>query len=174
VRVADAFSLARMLLTLPVAAAIVADRLGVAAGLALAALLTDFFDGYFARRTRTSTTLGRILDPVADKVLAAGTLGALLVTRRVPGDLVAVVVARDVILLSLGWVRMRLGAPVASANIFGKVAFTTLGVYVAGILLGVEWPGWAPAFVGLVYLAAGVSYATRLPAPFGRAVEGPR
>jgi CDP-diacylglycerol--glycerol-3-phosphate 3-phosphatidyltransferase len=174
VRVADAFSVARIVLTGPIALAILADRLGIAAALALVALLTDFFDGYFARRSRMSTTLGRVLDPLADKVLAAGTLGALLVTRRVPGELVAAVVGRDVILLAFGWVRMRLGAPVAAANLFGKVAFTTLGVYVAGILLGVEWPGWAPGFVGVVYVVAGASYATRLPAPFGRTAEGRR
>jgi len=174
VRVADAFSLARLLLTAPLAMAILAGPMWLAAAIAVVALATDFFDGYFARRSRSSSELGRILDPLADKVLAAGALGALLVAGRVPAELVVTVVLRDVVLLAFGWVRLRGGAPAPSANTAGKVAFTTLGVYLAGAVAGVRWPAWAPALVGTTYVIAGLTYVTRLPSPFRHPVEGKR
>jgi CDP-diacylglycerol--glycerol-3-phosphate 3-phosphatidyltransferase len=174
VRIADALSIARIVLTLPLAFAILAGRSTLAGAIAVVALSTDFFDGYFARRSHSSSSLGRVLDPLADKVLAAGALGALLAAGRVPAELVVVVIVRDVVLLAFGWVRIRGGAPAPAANTLGKVAFTTLGVFLAGAVAGVRWPAWAPGLVGGLYVVAGLSYATRLPAPFRRAVEGKR
>jgi CDP-diacylglycerol--glycerol-3-phosphate 3-phosphatidyltransferase len=174
VRLADLFSLARIALTPPLALAILAGHAAAAGVILVAALATDFLDGHFARRTGSSTELGRVLDPVADKVLAAGALGALLAAGRVPAELVIVIVLRDAALLAFGWLRTRAGLPVPTANAFGKVAFTALGVWLAGLVLGWSWPAWAPGFVAALYVAAGLSYAARLPLPFRGAAEGKR
>jgi CDP-diacylglycerol--glycerol-3-phosphate 3-phosphatidyltransferase len=174
VRIADILSASRIALTLPVALAIRAGSVPSAAALLVAALATDFLDGWFARRARTDSLLGRVLDPLADKVLAAGTLGALLAAGRAPAELVVVVILRDLTLLSFAWLRWRAAADVPPANRWGKVAFALLGVWIAGSVLGVAWPGWAAAAVGAIYVAAGLSYAARLPAPVGRAAEGKR
>ena len=172
-RIADVLSLSRIALTVPLAVAILGHQ-SLAAGVILGvALATDFFDGWFARRSG-STDRGRILDPLADKVLAAGALGALFLAGRAPAELVYVVVLRDAVLLAFGWLRMRAGLPVPTANAFGKVAFTTLGVWLAGAVVGWRWPAWAPAFVGATYVAAGLSYLARLPLPVRRAAEGKR
>lgn len=56
--------------------------------LALSAFLlcaiTDFFDGYFARRFNVTSDFGRMLDPIADKILVAGTLIALCIISKNP------------------------------------------------------------------------------------------
>lgn len=173
-RIADLLSGARIALTLPLAFAILHGQSSFAGAILAIAVATDFFDGWFARRSGSSSDLGRILDPLADKVLAAGALGALFVVGRAPAELVYVVVLRDVALLAFGWLRLRAGMPVPTANTFGKVAFTTLGVWLAGEVVGWRWPAWAPALVGVTYVAAGLSYATRMPLPVRRAVEGKR
>ena len=171
---ADLLSLARVALTLPLVLAILAGA-PLAAGLLLfAALATDFLDGHVARRQGGGTARGRILDPLADKVLAAGALCALLAVGRAPAELVLVVVLRDLALLLLGWLRLRDGAPVPAANRAGKVAFTALGTWIAGTVVGVPWPPFAAAAVGILYAVAGFSYAARLPAPVSRAAEGKR
>lgn len=72
----------------------------LAAFLFLVAALTDFFDGYLARRYRTVSNLGKILDPLADKLIIVTTLIMLTAMDRagepeVPAWLVVVIVARE-------------------------------------------------------------------------------
>jgi cardiolipin synthase len=158
----NALSLARIVLAAPTVWAIVSGRSAVAFALLLAALATDFLDGALARRGRGSA-LGRVLDPLADKVFAAAVLGALVWTGRVPVGLAVVLVARDLMLLALGWLRMRAGDRVPGAEPAGKVAFGTLGVYLAGEVLGIDWPAWAPAFIGATYVIGALPYVRRVP-----------
>ncbi len=171
---ADLVSASRLLLTVPLVLGILGDARGLAVGLFLVALGTDFLDGHLARRAGSGTPLGRILDPVADKVLAAGALGALLVAGRAPAELVVVVVLRDAALLAFGWLRLRDGGGIPAANRAGKVAFTLLGLWTLGAVAGVPWPPFTAAVVGVAYAAAGFGYAPRLASPLGRAAEGKR
>lgn len=173
-RAADLVSASRAALAVPLAFAILADARPAAGALFAVALATDFLDGCLARRAGGGTALGRILDPVADKVLAAGALGALLAAGRVPAELVVVVVLRDAALLAFGWLRVRDGGSVPPANRAGKIAFALLGIWIAGAIVGVPWPPFAAAAVGTAYAAAGFAYAARLPSAFGRAAEGKR
>jgi CDP-diacylglycerol--glycerol-3-phosphate 3-phosphatidyltransferase len=78
------------------------DRLSalLAAFLFLIASLTDYFDGYLARRHRTVSNLGKILDPLADKLIIVAALIMLAAMDRpgepaVPAWLVVVMVTRE-------------------------------------------------------------------------------
>jgi phosphatidylglycerophosphate synthase len=159
----NALSLARIALAVPTVWAIATARPAAAFALLLAALATDFLDGALARRSGGSD-LGKVLDPLADKVFAAAVLGALVWTGRVPVGLAAVLVTRDLALLALGWLWMRAGGGAPEAEPAGKVAFGTLGVYLAGEVLGIDWPGWAPAFIGATYVLGALPYLRRVPA----------
>jgi CDP-diacylglycerol--glycerol-3-phosphate 3-phosphatidyltransferase len=171
----NALSCFRILLTLPAVAAILRGSWGAASAVLAVALLTDFLDGQLARRLGQSTELGKILDPVADKLLAAGVLLALVGVGRVPGELAWVVLVRDAVLLGFGWLRVRGGGPVPSAEIPGKVAFAVLGCFLGWEVAGTGWPSWVPGFVGAVYLLGGLSYARRMPSlPLGRILKGER
>lgn len=66
-------------------------------GLFLAAALTDFLDGFFARRLRVVTRLGQLLDPAADKILMASAFISLveLNPHVTPAWMVAVILARE-------------------------------------------------------------------------------
>ena len=61
--------------------------------------LTDFLDGYLARRLNQTTKLGKMLDPVADRLYIFATLLALSSTGYVPWWLAALVILRDVLML---------------------------------------------------------------------------
>jgi CDP-diacylglycerol--glycerol-3-phosphate 3-phosphatidyltransferase len=156
-------STARILLTPAAMAAILADERVLAVVVVGVALATDVADGWVARRRGESTRLGKILDPVADKVFAAGVLGALIQTGRVSPVFALVIVSRDVCLLAAGWWAVRRGAAVPVANVLGKIAYAILGVYLLGAVLGIGWPGETAAAVGSVYVLAGLSYARRGP-----------
>jgi len=159
----NTLSLARIALAVPLAGALATGRHGAALVVLTAALATDFLDGWLARRLSAATRLGRVLDPLADKVLVAAALVTLAAVGRVPAELAVVVVARDVAHLAFGWIRLRAGAPVPRADLPGKVAFAVLGIFLAGHAAGRDWPSWVAGFVGAVYVAAGLWYAVRIP-----------
>ena len=73
----------------------------ITALLFLAAAVTDTFDGYLARRRGVVTTLGKFLDPLADKLLIVTALIALIPARAVPVWMVIVIVGREIAVTGL-------------------------------------------------------------------------
>lgn len=67
----------------------------VAAVLFIAATITDYLDGYLARRYHMESNLGKLLDPLADKLLIATVLIFLIPLERVPAWVTAVIIARE-------------------------------------------------------------------------------
>ena len=67
----------------------------LAVGIFLAAALTDFADGYLARSRKEVTVLGKLMDPIADKLLIAGSLISLVEIGRAPAWLVVIIVGRE-------------------------------------------------------------------------------
>src|SRR5688500_8430995 len=66
----------------------------VAVGLFLAAAGTDLLDGYIARRWGQITTVGTLLDPIADKLLISAALISLVQVRAVPAWMAVIIVGR--------------------------------------------------------------------------------
>ncbi|MBV9265277.1 MAG: CDP-diacylglycerol--glycerol-3-phosphate 3-phosphatidyltransferase, partial [Acidobacteriaceae bacterium] len=61
----------------------------------LAAAVTDLLDGYLARRWKQVTTVGTLLDPIADKLLISAALISLVEIRLLPGWLVILIISRE-------------------------------------------------------------------------------
>jgi CDP-diacylglycerol--glycerol-3-phosphate 3-phosphatidyltransferase len=88
----------------------------------LAASLTDFFDGYIARRRAQITKLGKLLDPVADKLLVSSALILLVSVGRVQAWVVIVIIAREFIVTGLRAVAATENV-VLSSEPLGKIKF---------------------------------------------------
>ncbi len=73
----------------------------LAAAIFLVASLTDFFDGFIARRFKLESSFGRFLDPIADKVLVASSLIMLIALDRVPAWIVMLLISREVAVSAL-------------------------------------------------------------------------
>ncbi|MCH7541032.1 MAG: CDP-diacylglycerol--glycerol-3-phosphate 3-phosphatidyltransferase [Proteobacteria bacterium] len=76
----------------------------VAGAIFFVACLTDFLDGYFARVRRQQTDLGRLLDPIADKLLVAATIFMLVAFDRVTGLAILpamVILCREIVVSGL-------------------------------------------------------------------------
>ncbi len=95
----NAISLLRIALVVPILSAILDDRFGWALALILLAGFSDGIDGYLAKRFNWHSRLGALLDPIADKLLVAGTFITLAVTQHIPIWLAVVVILRDVIIV---------------------------------------------------------------------------
>ncbi len=81
--------------------------------------LTDFFDGYLARKYYEVTPLGSVLDPIADKFLVYSTLVALLAINKIYFYWVVILIGREFFVMGLRLVALEHNATV-SISFFGK------------------------------------------------------
>lgn len=96
----NAISLLRIALVAPILMLILEGSYGWALALFCLAGFSDGVDGYLAKRFDWHTRLGALLDPVADKLLVAGTFMTLAYTQHIPVWLAAIVILRDVIIVT--------------------------------------------------------------------------
>lgn len=96
----NAISFMRIALVAPILMLILRDDFAWALALFALAGFSDGLDGYLAKRFDWHTRLGALLDPVADKLLVAGTFITLAYTQDIPIWLAAVVILRDVIIVA--------------------------------------------------------------------------
>ena len=131
--------------------------------------VTDFVDGYVARRFDQVSRLGQLLDPAADRLFIFSTLVGLAIRGFLPWWLVGVVIARDVLLLVLGVILAQHRYGPLPVHHLGKMGTFALLVAMPVLVLGAAFPavdawaepvGWAAALWGVfLYWWAGVVYA---------------
>ena len=106
--VANLLTFLRILLIAPFLLAIHQGRFTQALGIFFIASLTDFFDGFVARRFNQHTKLGQVLDPAADKILTTASFIVMALPHpnfpSIPVWLAVVVVGRDLVILIGSWV----------------------------------------------------------------------
>lgn len=125
----------RMMLTVPVAWAILSDRHGLAMALFFTAGFTDGLDGFLAKRFAWRSRLGGLLDPAADKLLLVVCFVTLWMTGHAPTWLLLAVVARDlVIVLGAGLYHLRTRALEAEPSLISKLNSALQLLYILLIL----------------------------------------
>jgi CDP-diacylglycerol--glycerol-3-phosphate 3-phosphatidyltransferase len=127
----------------------------LAAGLFLIASITDFFDGYLARRNKSVSNVGKVLDPLADKLMVASALIMLAAMDRpnepsVPAWLVVIILARESAVTVIRGIALAEGI-VMHAESLGKYKFVLQAYAVVGLL--VHYRYW-----GLDFYAAGLYF----------------
>jgi CDP-diacylglycerol--glycerol-3-phosphate 3-phosphatidyltransferase len=126
------------------------------------ASLTDAVDGYLARSRQWVTNFGKLMDPVADKLLVIGALVALVSLDRLAAWVAMVIIAREFAVTALRMAATAEGV-VVPANTFGKAkTVLQVGMVFALIVAGGESPAWLDALVYVtvaVTVASGVDYA---------------
>ena len=125
------------------------------------ASLTDAIDGYLARSRQWVTTFGKLMDPVADKLLVIGALLALVSLNRLAAWVAMVIIAREFAVTAL---RVAAGAQrvVIPANTFGKAKTIMQVAMVFALIVAPDGGAWLDALVYAtvaVTVASGVDYA---------------
>lgn len=132
------------------------------------AMATDQVDGWLARRSGTSSQLGKLLDPVADKVLVLATLVMLVGEGVAPGWMVALIVVREILVSGLRLAALERGV-VLGARDLGRVKTWAQAVAaaVAGYAAAGAWSdtvAWWALLVALVATwVSGLDYARVAP-----------
>lgn len=130
--------------------------------------ITDYLDGVIARRFNQITRLGQLLDPLADRLFIFAALIGLSVRDIVPWWFVAVIVARDLMLVGIGVALANRGYGPLPVHSLGKVATFCLFYALPIIMIAQAFPvtapvadpvGWAFAVWGaFLYWWAGIVY----------------
>ena len=156
---------------IPVFVALILDHDTTTAGLVLfgAVVATDWIDGTIARRTGQVSELGKVLDPVADRLAIAAGLIALAVRGVFPVWAAALILTRDVVILVAGAAVLARRHVRIDVRWIGKVATFSLMIAIPAISWGaLDLPlgagatvvGWVSFTVGIVeYYVAALVYA---------------
>lgn len=147
-------TLLRMILTPAFVVAFLSESLlykYISVVLFVVASLTDWYDGYMARKSGKTTTWGKFLDPLADKILTISALVAFGLLGKVPWWMVWVMALRDLFITGLRSYAMLKGTPMVTSNLAKwKTATQMTAIYLVLLYVLVEAANGASAIVTLV------------------------
>src|SRR5664280_1434551 len=135
----------------------------VALGVFLVAAFTDLLDGYLARRWNQITTVGMLLDPIADKLLISASLIALVQVHRVPGWMAVLIIGREFAVSGLRSIAAAEGYMIRASDL-GKTKMFCQVVAISVMLPSLRHPALRPVGLALMWgvvffaLVSAVSY----------------
>ncbi len=128
----------------------------LAAAVFAAASLTDFVDGYLARTRNSITNFGKLMDPLADKLLIVAALISLVSLHRLDAWVAMVVIARELAVTVLRLGSVQLGV-VLAASPLGKLKTCVQIAAILGVIAVRGEPVWLEAVVYVMVLITVVS-----------------
>jgi CDP-diacylglycerol--glycerol-3-phosphate 3-phosphatidyltransferase len=135
----------------------------VALAIFLSAAATDLLDGYLARRWKQVTTIGTLLDPIADKLLISAALISLVQVRALPAWMAILIVGREFAVSGLRSIAAAEGYTIKASDL-GKTKMVSQVVAISFLMVGMRHPWLRPTATllmwGVVFFAtvSAVSY----------------
>jgi len=122
------------------------------------ASLTDLLDGYIARQQKSETAVGKLLDPLADKLLINSAFIMLIPLGRIPAWVVVLIVGREVAVTGLRGIASAEGLVIAASR-WGKAKTVFQCISLIGLLLHYEYLGINFHLLGmmLLWVALGIT-----------------
>lgn len=110
-----------------------------ALGVFLAAATTDLLDGFLARRWGQVTTVGTLLDPIADKLLISAALVSLVDVHRVAAWIVILIIGREFAVSGLRSIASASGYTIRASEL-GKTKMAAQVIAISLVIAGIRWP----------------------------------
>lgn len=135
------------------------DTLIIAGIIFVIAAATDFFDGYLARRWNQTTNVGKLLDPLADKLLITAALIALIEWKFIPGWSVVIILAREFLITGLRTLLIDVGAKAMGASSLGKTKTVLQMSAIIAFLFDLREIGTVIYYAALIFtVVSGLDY----------------
>ncbi len=140
-----------------------------ATALFIAAMSTDWFDGRIARRRGRTSSLGTLLDPVADKLLVLSVLITLIDQGVFPAWMVVAIVAREFLVSGLRLAALERGVVIAARDLgklktWSQAIAAAVGGFAAAGLWSDTYAWWALLVAVVLTWVSGLDYARVAPA----------
>lgn len=110
----------------------------IVAGLGIFAAITDILDGYLARKLNQITEFGKIIDPLADKVLVVYVVLSLFMIGEIPDYYFYMIAGRDILILTGGLIVSKKLGKVLPSDYIGKATVLSVSFVLLMILLNVD------------------------------------
>jgi cardiolipin synthase (CMP-forming) len=150
-------SLLRILLTVPALWLFVIDRWTWGLVILGICVFSDWLDGFLARKSKSVSWYGKVLDPFADKVVALAMLLLMVIKMDFPLWIIIVMALRDLSIFVIGMLLYQKHKVVGGANVFGKIFIFLLTV--AGIFWLLEYYLTIELYASVIlYLASGMMF----------------
>lgn len=133
----------------------------IALSIFLLAAATDLLDGYLARRWGQITTVGTLLDPIADKLLVSSALVALVEVRVVPAWMTIVVIGREFAISGLRSIAASEGY-IIKASDFGKAKLVAQVVAISLLMLSMRWSDLRTAAIASMWCVVVLSVVSAI------------
>jgi CDP-diacylglycerol---glycerol-3-phosphate 3-phosphatidyltransferase len=121
--------------------------------------LTDFADGYVARKTKQVTRLGALLDPIADKLISL-TIIIFYVGNGIPAWMAFILLTRDVLILGLRSFAVEYKVDIA-VSLMGKVKTAIEMIAFALIILELWFGAWLLGIAMILSIISGIDYIAK-------------
>ena len=138
-KISNLFSLLRIILVIPILIGVLNDEKLITTLLIIIAGFSDWADGYFARKRNEISELGKILDPLGDKLCLAALVIPMIFIGSIPLWFAIIVLGRDALILIGGLFIQRKIKFVIPSIMIGKITFIVLGGVVLGAFLKIPY-----------------------------------
>ena len=120
--------------------------------------LTDYLDGWLARKYNKITEFGKLIDPLADKVLVAVVVLALFNSDQIPDYYFWIIILRDAVIFVGGMLLSKKIGRILPSNLLGKITVFFISLYLFWVIIGFN----SPILLGqiLFYLSIALSFAS--------------
>jgi CDP-diacylglycerol--glycerol-3-phosphate 3-phosphatidyltransferase len=115
------------------------------------ASLTDLLDGYIARQQKRETAVGKLLDPLADKLLVLSCMIMLIPLERIPAWMVVLIIGREVAVTGLRGIASAEGMVIAASR-WGKAKLILQTFSLIGLMIHYRYLGIDFHLLGMIFL----------------------
>ena len=137
--ISNLLSLFRLILAVPISIALMLEHPFIAFILGIFAFISDYLDGYYARKLNQVTEIGKIIDPLADKIVVISVVLVLFLQEKFPLSVGIAIIIRDILILLGGILLKKKLGYVLPSNFAGKLTVTIIAVYIFCIILNITF-----------------------------------
>ncbi|MDI6799154.1 MAG: CDP-diacylglycerol--glycerol-3-phosphate 3-phosphatidyltransferase [Actinomycetota bacterium] len=156
-------TLTRLILVPAIITAALSGKIHLAALLFVFAAATDWIDGYLARRLIKISDLGRLLDPLVDRILIVSVLAIFIIKDLLPLSIVLVVILRDILVLLGSWFLKAKGREI-EVTFLGKLSTALIMISVPLVLTGHAIGAWTFYIAALFSVISFLDYLLKISA----------